>query len=118
MKVLVTGGAGFIGYHLSNNLAKKGYDIFICDNNQRGKNDKYLQALTKMKNVTMIQIDLTNLEQVKTLPNDFDYIYHLAAVNGTEYFYTQPEKVLYINILSTINLLKKMNQLVQIMTNS
>ena len=45
MKVLVTGGAGFIGYHLSKNLADKGYNVIICDNYQRGKEDKYFEAL-------------------------------------------------------------------------
>jgi len=105
MKVLVTGGAGFIGYHLSKNLADKGYNVIICDNYQRGKEDKYFKALTKMKNVKIFIIDLTKPNHVEKLPKDFNYVYHLAAINGTEYFCTKPEQVLYVNILSTINLL-------------
>ena len=65
MNVLVTGGAGFIGYHLSKNLADKGYNVVICDNYQRGKEDKYFKALIKMKNVKIFNKDLTNLNQVK-----------------------------------------------------
>ena len=44
-KVLVTGGAGFIGYHLANKLLENDYQIDLLDNFSRGVNDKYLSDL-------------------------------------------------------------------------
>lgn len=104
-KVLITGGAGFIGYHLSKNLSEHGYDVTLCDNFFRGKKDIELNRLVKNKNVKLINCDLTKKEQLKKLGNGYQYVYHLAAINGTRYFYEMPETVLRVNILSAINIL-------------
>jgi len=56
--------------------------------------------------VSFEQIDLTQEKDFQNLDNDFDFAYHLAAVNGTRYFYEIPDKLLKINILSTINFLE------------
>ena len=50
-KILITGGAGFIGYHMTNYLSKLKHEILIIDNLQRGIKDKYLSNLLKLKNV-------------------------------------------------------------------
>jgi UDP-glucose 4-epimerase/UDP-glucuronate decarboxylase len=104
-KVLVTGGAGFIGYHLSKHLAKEGNEITIVDNLFRGKMDTELKAIIGMENVKYIKADLTEYKSFEKLDDDYDYVYHLAAINGTKYFYEIPDKVLRTNILSTINIL-------------
>jgi len=102
---LVTGGAGFIGFHLSKKLAEKGYDITIVDNLFRGKYDDDFTELINRDNVNFINADLTSKDTYKKLDNYYDYIYHLAAINGTKYFYEIPYKVLRNNTLSTIYLL-------------
>jgi len=56
-KVLVTGGAGFIGYHLSKHLAKEGNEITIVDNLFRGKMDTELKEIIGMENVKYIKAD-------------------------------------------------------------
>ena len=104
-KVLVTGGAGFIGYHLSKHLAKEGNEVTIVDNLFRGKMDNELKELIGMENVKYIGADLTDYNSFEKLDVYFDYVYHLAAINGTRYFYEIPNKVLRTNILSTINIL-------------
>lgn len=104
-KVLITGGAGFIGYHLSKHLANEGDEVTIVDNLSRGKMDEELYALITMKNVKYLDIDLTKREPLENLDKNYDHIYHLAAINGTRYFYEIPDKVLRTNILSTINIL-------------
>jgi UDP-glucose 4-epimerase/UDP-glucuronate decarboxylase len=104
-KVLVTGGVGFIGYHLSKHLAKEGDEVTIVDNLFRGKMDNELKEIIKMENVKYIEADLTNYNSFEKMDEDYDYVYHLAAINGTKYFYEIPDKVLRINILSTINVL-------------
>ena len=104
-KVLITGGAGFIGYHLGKSLAEEGYEVTLCDNFFRGKLDDDLHRLCQQNNVKFINCDLTQRESLERLEKDYAHLYHLAAINGTRYFYEIPERVLRINILALINLL-------------
>lgn len=104
-KALVTGGAGFIGYHLSKHLADQGYEVTILDNFQRAEEDKMFKDLIKKKNVKFIKADITLAETFEKL-GEYDYIYHLAAINGTNNFYSMPDKVLRVTVLGTINLLE------------
>lgn len=104
-KVLVTGGAGFIGYHLANYLSGFPYEVTIIDNLSRGKMDDEFKALVSKDNVIYINGDLTDKDCYGLLPGRYDYIYHLAAINGTRYFYEKPQEVLRVNILALMNLL-------------
>lgn len=105
-KVLITGGAGFIGFHLAKYLSSFDNDITIVDNLSRGRFDDDLKNLLKLKNVNFKKIDLTIHDEYEILDSDYDFAYHLAAVNGTKYFYEMPEKLLKINILTTLNFLE------------
>jgi len=105
MKVLVTGGAGFIGYHLSKKLADEGNEVVICDNFSRGKMDGHFRSLIMQDNVEYLDIDLRDNAELHNLRQDFDIIYHLAAVNGTKNFYERPHEVLATNIRSLMNIL-------------
>ena len=105
-KILVTGGAGFIGYHLADYLSTFPYEITIIDNLSRGKMDEEFQALISKGNVIYINADLTLKDYYGLLDDRYDYIYHLAAINGTKYFYEKPQEVLRVNILSLMNLLE------------
>jgi nucleoside-diphosphate-sugar epimerase len=103
-EVLITGGAGFIGYHLSRSLATDGHEVTICDNLSRGSMDEELEALLERENVTFLQRDLTDPSSLDSL-GAYDHVYHLAAVQGTETFYDAPKTVIRTNILATINIL-------------
>lgn len=105
-KVLITGGAGFIGYHLSKYLVDKGYEVTIIDNFSRGNEDEDFINLIEKENVFFIKGDLTDPKTLENVKDSFDYIYHLAMINGTPNFYKIPDKVLDIGILGTLNLLK------------
>lgn len=104
-KVLVTGGAGFIGYHLAKSLAEESYQVSLCDNLFRGRMDRELIALCQRDNITFINCDLTRLEDMGKLGQGYEQVYHLAAINGTRYFYEMPQEVLRVNVLALINLL-------------
>ena len=105
LEVLITGGAGFIGYHLSNLLAGQGYNVTILSNLTRGKDDKEFKDLTKKPNVHFINADITKKENLENLDKQFDFIYHLAAINGTRNFYDIPDKVLKVGIIGMFNIL-------------
>lgn len=102
---MVTGGAGFIGYHLSKHLANDGDEVTIIDNLFRGKMDDEFKELIGLENVKYIEADLTKFDSFVKLDDDYDYVYHCAAINGTKYFYEIPEVILRTNILSAINIL-------------
>lgn len=101
-KVLITGAAGFIGLHLARLHVKHGDKLVLADNFFRGKEDTDWQDLLQEKNVKFIQADLTTPEGWDKLGSGYDYVYHLAAVNGTDLFYKIPHEVLRINLLSSI----------------
>lgn len=115
-KILITGGAGFIGYHLAKHLLEHTHSsLVLVDNLQRGKLDDELETLTSRfgNRVKLVVADLTILSEYGALDQDFDQVFHLAAVNGTKWFYEAPDEVLRINILSLLFLvgwIKETNQ--------
>lgn len=98
MKALITGGAGFIGYHLAKELLDKGYEIVLADNFSRGVKDIFLQELEKSDCITCISVDLMDKENVMGLGMDYDYIYHLAAIIGVQNVLGHPYEVLEKNV--------------------
>lgn len=111
-KILITGAAGFIGYHLINHLlSAQENQLTLIDNLQRGKMDEDFQNLLKNQRVIFIEADLTDPAIYQKLALDFDQIYHLAAVNGTKLFYQIPQEVLRINTLTLIYLLEWVKKL-------
>lgn len=105
-KILITGGAGFIGYHLARHLLETTQDIItLSDNLQRGRMDEDLQVLLNdyPDRIRFIQADLTEPASWNQFDQDIDHVYHLAAVNGTKYFYEIPHQVMRINALTLIH---------------
>ena len=107
MKILITGASGFIGAHLSKFCVNQGNEVHLCDNNSRGQKDDFIEDVLKNKNTKFIQADLTLQEDVEMLDNDYDIVFHLAAINGTENFYKIPFTVMEVAIKSTFLLLEK-----------
>jgi len=103
-KVLITGGAGFIGSHLAERLLKDGHQVIVVDNLFRGK-IKNITHLTKNPRFKFYKMDLTR-KSIKKLLNGVETVYHYAAINGTKYFYDRPLDVLKTNVEGTINVLK------------
>lgn len=106
-RILITGGAGFIGYHLAKHHAERGDVVILLDNyfKSEGKQDRELQVLLSNSNVSMIHADLTRPLNDHNIPEVIDVVYHLAAINGTRLFYEMPYQVARDNLLMTLNLL-------------
>ncbi len=104
-KILITGGAGFIGYHLASRLVLQGHDITIADNFFRGKRDEDFQKLIKLPNVHLIEADLTDKNNWGKIGSGYEEVYHLVGINGTKLFYSIPHEVLRIGISTTMNVL-------------
>ena len=106
MKILVTGGTGFIGSYLSRHCVVNGHSVTICDNNLRGQKDDFIDDILKRNNVKFVNLDLTSEGDVLELDKDYDIVFHLAAINGTENFYKIPYSVMSVAIRSTMLLLE------------
>jgi UDP-glucose 4-epimerase len=110
MKVVVTGGAGAIGFELAKSLRNKGCEVVIADNFIRSERDNIYVDFVKDDLVTEYEIDLSDYDQVTKLPLDVDFVYHMAAYNGTQNFYERPFDVVLNSTIPTINLLRHYSQ--------
>ena len=104
-RVLITGGAGFIGYHLAKYHQGKGDEVLIFDNFYKKKTrDKEFLNLIKKKNVRFFNVNLNNKINLKKFNYPYiDTVYHLAAINGTSLFYKIPLEVFTSNVRMLIN---------------
>src|SRR5438270_13270168 len=91
--VLVTGGAGFIGSYVVEELLKKNYKICILDNLSK-KESKF----EKNPHITFAKVDLTQKEKARKFFKEFDQCIHLAAkIGGIGYFHKYPATILSDN---------------------
>ncbi len=117
MRIIVTGAAGFIGYHLCKNLIKKNLEVIGIDN----FNDYYDQSLKESRNKELVatasasnnnfsihRIDLENFNELKRLAYSFkpNIIINLAAQAGVRYSITNPSAYIQSNIVGFANILE------------
>ena len=95
MHYIVTGGSGFIGSSLVKRLVKEDHMVTVLDNNSRGESSRLETLINK---ITFIECDIRNTDEVINATKGADSFIHLAAVNGTENFYKNPEKVLDVGV--------------------
>ena len=100
---LVTGGTGFIGSNISKYLVDKKYNVKIFDNNSRGSINKIKEFKKKIK---FIKGDIRNKNDLNKALKKTDAVVHLAYVNGTKTFYTEPVKILEIAVKGILNVLE------------
>ncbi|MFR1851729.1 MAG: NAD-dependent epimerase [Clostridium sp.] len=111
-KILITGAAGFIGFHLSNLLLQKGYDVIGIDN----MNDYYdiklkegrLSILNEKNNFKFYKIDLVDKKNIDYIfeKYKFDYVINLAAQAGVRYSIDNPYAYIDSNVVGFINILE------------
>tara|TARA_Y100000310_G_scaffold344715_2_gene458993 strand:- start:18 stop:1055 length:1038 start_codon:yes stop_codon:yes gene_type:complete len=114
MRILVTGGAGFIGSHIAEFYAEKGNDITVYDNLSRAallnKEDKHSMYnwnhLTKFKNVKLMKEEIVNEKELEENAKGADVIFHTAAQTAVTSSLTDPRRDFMINSLGTFNVLE------------
>lgn len=102
-RVLITGGAGFIGLHLARALVARGAHVTLLDNFFRHDKDAELRAL--LPDLRLIEHDLTTPLTNVLADQRYTQVYHLAAVVGVRYSNDMPLHVLRTNLLTTLNVL-------------
>jgi len=112
MKVLVTGGAGFIGSHLSEALLKKKWEVFAIDNLSTGSRDN-IKHLEGNKSFHFVTDDIRNVKVMKELIGKVDMIFHLAAAVGVKYIIDNPLDSMMTNVKGTEIVLELANSLGQ-----
>ncbi|OHA59687.1 MAG: hypothetical protein A2589_02420 [Candidatus Vogelbacteria bacterium RIFOXYD1_FULL_46_19] len=99
MKVLVTGGAGFIGSHLTDKLCDLGHSVQVLDNLVGGK------VGNVNKKAVLHQVDICNLGAILPLFEGVDYVFHLAALPRVAYSIEHPAESNETNVTGTVNVL-------------
>jgi len=107
-KILITGAAGFIGYHLVKKIINMDYKVILLDNFSRGKKDIFFNDVIKHKNIKFINQDLTKSFKIND-PN-IKYIFHLAAKIGVKNVIKKPKETINENLLMLINILNSLNK--------
>ena len=111
-KILITGGAGFIGVNAARYFSKKGWDVHIFDNMSRRGTYANLEALHREIQINFSKGDVRNVSQVEELfrKNRFDAILHLAAQVAVTTSVVDPRDDFEVNALGTFNILEAVRQ--------
>ena len=105
MRILVTGGCGFVGTNLCLHLKKKKFKVISIDNLSR-KGSKYNLNLLKNNNIKNFKIDIANFNNLKKVPK-VDLIIDCCAEAAVEVSKRELDKVFFTNLVGTFNILKK-----------
>ena len=105
MRILITGGAGFIGSHLTDRLVADGHQITILDNLATGRKEN-LSAHLGGKSVSFVEGSILDLPLLDGLIKDTEYVFHLAAAVGVFNIVNHPLDSLMTNIRGTENVLE------------
>lgn len=111
-KILVTGAAGFIGFHLANSLLKRGDEVVGIDNlndyyDQQLKRDR-LQQLENFTEFSFMSCDIEDKQHLETIfkDNHFDVVAHLAAQAGVRHSINNPHIYIQSNVVGFLNILE------------
>ena len=108
MNFAVTGGAGFIGSHLTKYLVSEGHNVTVIDNLFRGK----LSNLEEVKHrINFIKLDILDIENLKKTLQNMDGIFHQAALTSVPESYEKEDEYKEVNITGTENIFKIASEL-------
>ena len=103
-KSLVTGGAGFIGSNLVDQLVKKKHKVIVLDNFDTGRRSNLSHQVKK--NVKIIRVDVSSNKYLDRYFKNVDYVYHFAGIGDIVPSIEQPNNYMMTNVQGTINILE------------
>ena len=113
MRILITGGAGFIGSHLAEAYLERGDEVYIIDDLSTGSMDniRFLQEEPRYKNNIFVHINtILNQDMMLELTGICDVVYHLAAAVGVKTILDKPLESIVTNIQGTEKVLEMCNK--------
>jgi len=105
MKVLVTGGAGFIGSHLADLLIEAGHKVVVIDNLSNGRLNN-INHLLDNKNFKFHELDIINLDEINPIFKNVDWVFHMAGMADIVPSIESPKKYYDCNVTGTFNVLE------------
>jgi len=105
MKLLITGGAGFIGSHLCDKYTQEGHTVLCLDNFMSG-NLINIRHLLDCRNFKLIKGDVRDYDLLEKIARDVDVIFHLAAQIHVDRSYVEPKLTYEVNVMGTQNVLE------------
>lgn len=110
MKVLITGGAGFIGSHCVDIFLKNGYEVIVIDNLVGGRIEN-IEHNAANKNFEFYEKNINDLTIDEKFLDGVEYIVHFAGIGDIVPSIEDPYKYMYTNVLGTVNMLNIANKL-------
>lgn len=105
MKILITGGAGFIGSHLSERLVAEGHSVIALDDFSTGRREN-VASLAGSNRFRLVEGTILDTALVQSLVDEVEVIFHLAAAVGVKLIMDEPSRSILTNINGTENVLK------------
>ena len=105
MKILITGGAGFIGSHLCDKYTEEGHNVLCLDNFLSG-NLTNVRHLLDYRNFKLIKGDVRDYDLLEKIIRDVEVVFHLAAQIHVDRSYVEPRLTYDINVIGTQNILE------------
>jgi len=104
-KVIITGGAGFIGSHIVDHLLNKDCQVTVLDNFSTGRREN-LSHLVDNEKLTLIEVDITDLNSISTYFNGIDAVFHVAALADIVPSIVNPREYYEANVVGTMTVLE------------
>ncbi len=109
MNVIVTGGAGFIGSHLTERLLNEGHKVKVLDNFSTGRKEN-LEHLINNTKLNVINVDIADLKSIEKYFKDIDWVFHIAALADIVPSIQQPLNYFHSNVDGTVAVLEASRQ--------
>ena len=103
MKYVVTGGAGFIGSHITKKLVEREYIVTVIDNMNTGK-EKNLESV--IDKINFVKGDILDTELLESITKDVDGVFHQAALASVQDSFDEPDEYHNVNVNGTENILE------------
>jgi len=103
LKYVVTGGAGFIGSHITEKLVQRGDDVIVIDDLNTGKEENLESIIEK---INFVKGSILDIELLDKLTKDVDGVFHQAALASVQDSFSKPNEYHNVNVNGTENILK------------